>query len=106
MAAEVDWEAFTKAISDPDTNPADLIAKLISDVVAQFSAHAATITDPVELAEFNRVQAKTVSELEGQLSTFQTSFDEVQTKRRVLKKQIDAQTEVVVTQSIRELEDL
>ncbi len=89
MAAEVDWEAFTKAISDPDTNPADLIAKLISDVVAQFSAHAATITDPVERAEFNRVSAKTVSELETKLRSFQTSFDEVQTKRRVLKKQID-----------------
>lgn len=106
MGAGVDWDEFILAINNPETNAADLIAGLISDVGAQFRAHAATITDPVERAEYDANSAKQIQDLEGQLLTFQTSFDEIQAERKLLKEQIDVQTEVIVTQSIRELEDL
>jgi len=74
---------------DVPSDAVDLNAKIISDTIARIWAHSATITDPVEQAEFNRGAAKIIDELESKLLALQTPFDEVQTARKLLKTQID-----------------
>jgi hypothetical protein len=84
---DVFWLEFAASLQNPDmVGHGD---KLLSHVIASISEYSASITDLAMQAEFNRGADVIIAKLKSKLLPLQTSLDEVQSERKLLKKQID-----------------